>query len=39
MSVGAIDPVGMMNASATKDFKSRASIKATAKLSIVSRKT
>jgi hypothetical protein len=39
MSVGAIEPVGMINASATKDLKSKAKIKATAKLSRVSRTT
>jgi hypothetical protein len=39
MRVGAIEPVGMMNASATKDLKSSARMNATAKLSRVSRKT
>ncbi len=34
-----MEPVGMINASATKDLKSRARMKATAKLSRVSRKT
>lgn len=34
-----MEPVGMIKASATKDLKSRARMKATAKLSRVSRKT
>lgn len=34
-----MEPVGMIKASATKDLKSRARMKATARLSSVSRKT
>jgi hypothetical protein len=37
MRVGAIEPVGITNASATNALKSKARMKATAKLSTVSR--
>jgi hypothetical protein len=39
MRVGAIEPVGIIKASATNDLKSNARMKATARLSRVSLKT